>query len=143
MPGQRALDASDPETPTEHPGHLFHQLPFRDVAYSTDSLTVDLDNRPDLSNTRGALQGGLIATLVDVAAGRLAADHAPDGRGVATADLTIHYLAAIVAGPARAVATLVRVGRSQIVVGVDVFDVGADRIAARATVSFAILRPIS
>ncbi|MDF2826093.1 MAG: hypothetical protein K0R68_3501, partial [Mycobacterium sp.] len=42
---------------------------------------------------------------------------------------------------ARAVAILVRAGRRTIVVAVDVFDVGRDRLAARSTLSFAVLTP--
>lgn len=121
------------------PGHLFAQLPFYDVVDTDESVVVDLHNRPDLRNLRGALQGGLVATLIDVAAGRLAVKHAGDGDGAGTADMSIHFLAPIVEGPARAAATLVRVGKRMIVVGVDVFDVGRDRLAARATLSFAIL----
>ncbi|MGE0216706.1 MAG: hypothetical protein AB7F42_31345 [Mycolicibacterium sp.] len=55
------------------PGHLFAQLEFRDIEDSDDRTVVELANRPDLTNRRGALQGGLVATLIDVAAGRLAA----------------------------------------------------------------------
>lgn len=121
------------------PGHLFAQLPFYDVVDTDESVVVDLHNRPDLRNLRGALQGGLVATLIDVAAGRLAVKYAGDGDGAGTADMSIHFLAPIVEGPARATATLVRAGKRIIVVGVDVFDVGRDRLAARATLSFAIL----
>ncbi len=120
------------------PGHLFASMPFYDVADEPDTVIVDLHNRPDLVNIRGAMQGGLVATLIDIAGGRLA-QRAADGAGVSTADLTVHYLAPIMAGPARAIATLVRAGRRLIVVAVDVYDVGADRHAARATLSFAIL----
>ncbi|EUA58739.1 hypothetical protein I550_1882 [Mycobacterium intracellulare 1956] len=121
------------------PGHLFAQLPFYDVVDTDDSVVVDLHNRGDLRNIRGALQGGLVATLIDVAAGRLAVKYAGDGDGAGTADMSVHFLAPIVDGPARAVATLVRAGKRMIVVAVDVFDVGRDRLAARATLSFAIL----
>lgn len=123
------------------PGHLFAQLPFYDVVDTDDRVVVDLHNRPDLMNIRGALQGGLVATLIDVAGGRLAVKHAGDGSGAGTADMSIHFLAPIVDGPARATATLVRAGKRMIVVGVDVADVGRDRLAARATLSFAILAP--
>ena len=123
------------------PGHLFGQLPFFDVLETEDTVIVDLHNRPDVANIRGALQCGLVATLIDVAAGRLAFALSDLGNGVSTADMTIHYLAPIMIGPARAVATLVRKGRTTVIVGVDVFDVGGDRPAARATVSFAVLFP--
>ncbi|RAU99306.1 phenylacetic acid degradation protein [Mycobacterium colombiense] len=123
------------------PGHLFAQLPFYDVVDAHDSVVVELHNRPDLVNIRGALQGGLVATLIDVAGGRLAIKYAGDGSGAGTADMSIHFLAPIVEGPARATATLVRAGKRNIVVGVDVSDIGRNRLAARATLSFAILAP--
>lgn len=123
------------------PGHLFGTLPLYDVMDSDDTVIVDLHNRADLVNIRGALQGGLVATLIDVAAGRLAVKHADHDAGASTADMTIHFLAPIVAGPARATATLVRAGRRLIVVAVDVVDVATERLAARATLSFAVLEP--
>lgn len=123
------------------PGHLFGEMPFFDIVDDAETVIVDLHNRPDLANIRGALQGGLLATLIDVAGGRLATTAAGPCSGVSTADLTIHYLAPVMEGPARAVATLVRAGRHTIVVAVDVFDVGRDRLAARSTLSFAVLTP--
>jgi uncharacterized protein (TIGR00369 family) len=123
------------------PGHLFGQLPFYDVSDTADAVVVDLHNRPDLVNTRGALQGGLVATLIDVVAGRLAVKYADRRAGVGTADMSIHFLAAVIKGPARATATLVRAGKRLIVVAVDVIDVGTDRQAARATLSFAVMSP--
>jgi uncharacterized protein (TIGR00369 family) len=122
-------------------GHLFADLPFYDVLVTDDTFIVDLHTSPRLANVRGALQGSLVATLIDVAGGRLAQAVSDSGSGVSTADMTIHYLAPIVRGPARAVATLVRKGRRTVVVAVDVFDVGGDRPAARATLSFAVLAP--
>lgn len=141
---------TEPSVPDAYPprpmdvtiaGHLFGLLPLYDVGETDDTLTVDLHNRTDLANIRGALQGGLVATLIDIAAGRLAQSVAPEGHGVSTADMTIHFLAPILDGPARATATLVRAGRRIIVVAVDVSDLAADRLAARATLSFAVLQP--
>ncbi len=138
-------DASSSDTPVPHPmevtipGHLFGQLPFFDVLDTDETVIVDLHNRADLQNIRGALQGGLVATLIDIAAGRLAIKHAAEADGASTADISIHFVAPIIDGPARATATLVRAGKRIIVVGVDVTDVGRDRLAARATLSFAVL----
>ena len=77
------------------PGHLFGQLPFFDVVDDEDTVVVDLHNRPDLRNVRGALQGGLVATLIDIAAGMLAGRATGAGYDVTTADLNIHFLAPI------------------------------------------------
>lgn len=112
---------------------------MRYVEVSAERLVVEMDNRPDLVNSRGALQGGLVATLIDVAAGRLASNVAGPDRDVTTADMNVHFLAPIVLGPARAEATVVRAGKRLIVMSVDVLDAGRDRLAARATLTFAVL----
>ncbi|WP_029112449.1 PaaI family thioesterase [Mycobacterium sp. URHB0044] len=121
------------------PGHLLGQLGMRDVVDSADRIVIEMDNRPDLTNIRGALQGGLLATLIDIAAGRLAGNLVGSDQDVTTADMNVHFLAPIVVGPARAEATIVRAGRRLIVTSVDVTDAGRDRLAARATLSFAVL----
>jgi uncharacterized protein (TIGR00369 family) len=123
------------------PSHVLHQMGFRDIEETDERLVIEMDNRPDLANVRGALQGGLVATLIDIAAGRLAGRRVGPGQDVTTADMTVHFVAPIVTGPARAVATVVRAGRRLIVTAVDVADVGRDRLAARATLSFAVLDP--
>ena len=121
------------------PGHLLGQMGFRDVLESDEQLIVEMDNRPDLTNTRGALQGGLVATLIDIAAGRLAGRHVGPDQDVTTADMNVHFLAPVVVGPARAEATIVRAGKRMIVIAVDVSDIGRGRLAARSTLSFAVL----
>ena len=123
------------------PGHLFSQLDFRDIEESDERLVLELDNRPDLVNRRGALQGGLVATLIDIAAGRLADRRVGPGQDVTTADMTVHFLAPILEAPARAEATVARAGRRLSVIAVDVTDAARGRLAARATLSFAVLDP--
>jgi uncharacterized protein (TIGR00369 family) len=119
--------------------HVFSQVGFRDVEVTDERLVIELDNRPDLANRRGALQGGLVATLIDIAAGRLAERHVREDQDVTTADMNVHFLAPVLEGPARAVATDVRAGRRLSVIAVDVTDVARNRLAARATLSFAVL----
>jgi uncharacterized protein (TIGR00369 family) len=121
------------------PEHVLHQPGFRDVKDTDDTLIVEMDNRPDLANVRGALQGGLVATLIDIAGGRLAGNTVAADQDVTSADMNVHFLAPIVEGPARAEATIVRAGKRLIVTAVDVTDVGRNRLAARATLSFAVL----
>ena len=94
-----------------------------------ERLIIEMDNRPDLTNIRGALQGGLVATLIDCAAGRLAGRHVAPHQDVTTADMNVHFLAAVVVGPARAEATIVRAGKRLVVTAVDVTGVGRDRLA--------------
>jgi uncharacterized protein (TIGR00369 family) len=123
--------------------HFFSQLNMRVVDAPGTDLAIELELDPTLSNPRGALQGGLVATLADIAAGRAVIAELPEGHGAATSDLTIHYLAPISRGPARAEATILRRGRTSIVVRVDIFDGGADRLCATSTVAFTPLAPIT
>ena len=78
--------------------HLLRQLDMRDVEESAERMVIEMDNRPDLVNVRGALQGGLVATLIDIAAGRLAGNVVGPDRDVTTADMNVHFLAPIVEG---------------------------------------------
>ena len=126
--------------------HLFQQLGTRDMPSPEGHLVVEMDVLPPFSNVRGALQGGLIAVLIDVCAGRLAyqsCDH-ENGFSTATSDLTIHFLSPVAVGPARADARIVRQGPSNFVLQVEVTDVGREnKLAAVSTIAFTVLAPRS
>jgi len=117
--------------------HFFQQLALRDVEHPGADLAIELDFDSRLTNPRGALQGGLVASLADIVAGRAIVASSPLD-SAATADLTIHYLQGITQGPARAVARVVRHGRSLAVVNVDILDAGSGELCAVATVAFAV-----
>lgn len=128
--------------PTQaRPEHLFAQLGMRDVVVEGTDLAMEMPTAPHLTNARGALQGGLIATLIDIVAGRLALQGLPSLESVATSDLNIHYLAPVLVGPARAEARILRRGSRTVVVSVEVHDAGAERLAAVSTIAFSVLRP--
>jgi len=118
-------------------GHLLQQLSMRDVVVEGCDLAVEMDLDGRVTNPRGALQGGLMATLVDIVAGRAVLTGGPRD-GVATSDLTIHYLRGLTVGPARAAATVVRRGARSAVVSVDVVDAGSGSLCAVATVGFSV-----
>jgi uncharacterized protein (TIGR00369 family) len=121
--------------------HLITSLGMEDVEVDGADLAVVLAVSPRLSNSRGSLQGGLIATLIDVVAGRLAMQGADEGHSSATNDMNIHFLAPITQGPARAEGKVLRRGRRTVVVHVDVRDLATDRLAAVSTMSFTLLAP--
>ena len=125
------------------PEHFFAQLGMRDVVVDGVDLAIELPTAANLTNARGGLQGGLVATLIDVVAGRVALLGLPSADSVATSDLSIHYLAPVLVGPARAEARVLRRGSRSVVVSVEVYDAGAERLAAVSTIAFAVLRPRS
>jgi uncharacterized protein (TIGR00369 family) len=125
--------------------HLFQQLHARDLPSPDGHLVIEMDLRPEFSNVRGALQGGLIAVLIDMCAGRLAyqtCDH-ENGFSTATSDLNVHFLSPVTIGPARTEARIIRSGNSSIVLQVEVTDAGRGKLAAVSTIAFTVLAPRS
>jgi uncharacterized protein (TIGR00369 family) len=120
--------------------HLIQLLHFRDVEHPDADLAIEMDIHDRVTNPRGALQGGLLATMVDVVAGRAVVDDGPR-ETVATADMTIHYLRGVTVGPALATAKVVRRGRTLAVVSVEVTDAGTGSLCALGTVAFSISPP--
>jgi uncharacterized protein (TIGR00369 family) len=137
----RALGADDavqPEAPTL--AELFNQIGMRPGARNGEfAMTIPVS--PQVVNTSGALQGGLIATLVDVAGGQFGLDYLQDGTTMTTSDLNIRYLRPIRQGTAYAVPRMLRAGRRAMVMQVDVLsdDDGDEALLASATVNFAVI----
>jgi uncharacterized protein (TIGR00369 family) len=141
-------DQPQPETAREEHtrlldggAHILQQLTMRDVPPTTGDFAMELDATPDLKNPRGGVQGGLIATLADIVAGRSLLAGLPEGHLLTTADLSIKYLASNDIGPIRAEATIIRRGRNLCIVQVEITDTGKDRLTAISTLSFSVLAP--
>ena len=96
---------------------------------------------PQVVNTSGALQGGLIATLIDVAGGHFGVEHLQEGTTMTTADMNIRYLRPIRQGMAYAVPRMLRNGRRAMVMQIDVLSDGdgEETLLATATVNFAVI----
>ena len=141
---RRTLAAmADVHQTLEEGQHIGQQLQMRTLHESVDTMVVEMPVTAQVSNSRGALQGGMLATLVDIAAGWLAMAGVAEGHTTPTLDLNIHFLLPIVTGPARATATVVRRGKRTIVARVDVEDVGRDRLAATAIAQFLVLENLT
>jgi len=92
---------------------------------------------PEVCGADGAVRAGVLATLVDVIGGGLAAvAAAPDW--IATADLSLHVTTAARTGEVEARARVLRAGRTTVVIEVDLVG-AADRAVGAATMSFAVL----
>ena len=114
---------------------LFEQLGLREVESDDGTFVMEMPVDERTTNTAGGLQGGLIATMADVAAGQLASRATPFGFGIATTDLFVRYLRPIKVGPARAVAKILR--KRSVVVQVDIHRGDDNELAATATINFA------
>lgn len=118
----------------------FQMIGFRDYRRDDGAVVVELPVAPHVKNTNGGLQGGLLATLVDIAAGRLAVEVIPPELSVVTSELSIRYLRPIKSGAARATARIVYSGKRSLVMQVDIVTLPDEELAAIATVSFATVR---
>ncbi|MBW0020119.1 MAG: hotdog fold thioesterase [Mycobacterium sp.] len=131
---------SDEESLAPSLAELFAQIGMRPTTRDGE-LALTMPVSPQVVNTSGALQGGLIATLVDVAGGQFGLGHLQPGTTMTTADLFVRYLRPIRRGSAVAVPRMLRSGRRAMVMQVDIYgdgDGGAE-LAATATVNFALI----
>lgn len=119
---------------------LFAHIGFRDYRNADGDLVVELPVAPHVVNTNGGLQGGLLATLVDIAAGRLAIADMPPDVSVVTSDLAIRYLRPVKAGAARATARIAYSGKRSMVMQVDIVALPDEQLCAIATVSFTTIQ---
>lgn len=92
---------------------------------SVDDHAVEIDLAAELRNPWGILHGGVVATLVD-----LAAEHATGGGY--TTDVVLHFLAPNRVGPVRAIARVLGRRADGYVLRVEIRDEGADRTTALA-----------
>jgi len=138
----RALGVRDSaeEAATPSLAELFGQIGMR-PGRRAGEFAMTMPVSPQVVNTSGALQGGLIATLVDVAAGQFGLEYLQPGTTMTTADLFVRYLRPIRQGSAFAVPRMLRSGRRAMVMQVDVYGDrdGDGELLATATVNFAII----
>jgi len=137
------MEVSNPDaTPSEPllaPGHAFEAFEWRAVTEKGADWVMEMDVTPRVVNSSGALQGGLLATLIDSAGGMALMQGDYTGPRPVTSELQVSFLAGARVGPVRAVAHVLRRGRRSAVVRVDVRDVGADDLhVATATLRFSL-----
>jgi uncharacterized protein (TIGR00369 family) len=117
---------------------LFAQIGMRPGSRDGE-FAMTMPVSPQVVNTSGALQGGLIATLVDVAGGQFGLEYLQPGTTMTTADLFVRYLRPIKQGAAFAVPRMLRAGRRAMVMQIDIYGEGDDELVATATVNFAVI----
>ncbi len=138
------MEASNPgATPPERilaDGHAFEAFDWRIITEGEADWVMEMEITPRVVNSLGALQGGLLATLIDSVGGMALLQGDLAGPRHVTSELQISFLAAARVGPVRAVAHILHRGRKSAVVRVDVRDVGADDLfVATGTLRFALM----
>lgn len=116
------------------------RLTAADAAAGTVTLRMPLRTELIGNVMRSMAHGGAVSALIDAAAGAAAALSLPDLRAapsVATIDMRVDYLAPGRGEWLEAQATVMRSGRSVIVVRVDVSDSGDDLVAL-GTAAFSV-----
>lgn len=94
-------------------------------------VVISCQKRDDLLQQTGLLHGGVIGSLCEAAAGYAAITVLPEGHSVIGVEYKVNFLRAITGGKAVAVATVIKRGRQLIVVEVDAFNAGSDKVAAK------------
>jgi uncharacterized protein (TIGR00369 family) len=100
------------------------------------AMAIDIDET--MTGPSGALQGGLVATLIDTAAAYAASARVAAGSVVATGDMTVHFLAPVLTRAHLLVHVVYR-GKRRVVCRVEMFDQRGGPLAATAHVSFAVI----
>lgn len=147
--GNRLVLTNAPPSPTSVMRHgngdrlaFFDHLGLRWTEFGPTGVTVEVDIRADLCGPAGMVQGGVIATLIDVAAASTAAQGSAGL--VATSEMSIHFLAPGRIGPVRAVGELLHGRAGGAAVEVRVYDTGnADRLMAVGLAAFSDLKGAS
>ena len=131
--------AAEPSRPGLASGHAFESFDWRDVTVDGADWAMEMEVTRRVVNSSGALQGGLLATLIDMVAGVSLLRGDAGYLRSATSEMQISFLDGARTGPVRAEAYILRRGHRNAVVRVDVYDVGADDLhVATATLSFAV-----
>ncbi|OCS87567.1 PaaI family thioesterase [Caryophanon tenue] len=123
-----------------------YRLPLNALIGSTGETTdhtgiVRVQNTPAIQNSIQSPHGGIIATIIDGAMGRIATAQAQQQQKlVVTSTMQIHYLATTQAAELIATGTIIKAGRTSIVTECRVVD-SDGRDIAFATGTFHIITP--
>ncbi|HEY2042569.1 MAG TPA: PaaI family thioesterase [Jatrophihabitans sp.] len=108
---------------------------------SAAQVVATLEVTPDRSTVGGSLHGGAMMTLADSAAAALATVNLPEGAtGTVTIDSSTHFLGAARSGVVTATARALHIGRTTIVLEVDLA-ADSGKLIARTTQVQAVLGP--
>jgi uncharacterized protein (TIGR00369 family) len=134
-----ATESGEKRRPGLARGHAFDAFDLTTIDVDGADGAIEMEVTPQVVNSSGALQGGLMATLIDLVAGTVLLEGELGPQRGTTSDMFITFLDAARVGPVRATAQVLRRGKRTAVVRVDVHDRGAqDLYVATATLTFSV-----
>lgn len=101
---------------------IMRTLSARAVAVTHASATMLVDPPQEERNPNGAVNGGILAAVCDITGGMAVSAGGDDREYQSTIDLTLHFLRPALATPLRVHAAVLRRGRRNVVVQVEVRD---------------------
>jgi uncharacterized protein (TIGR00369 family) len=110
-------------------------LGLRLVDAGPGTATAEIDVKPELLQSFGAVHGGVMATLIDHVLGASIFPSVPRGTWPATLEFKLNYLAAVREGTMRAVGEVITLRRRTAVVQVEVTNDGKPVAIALCTIS--------
>ena len=102
------------------------------------NAVVDLPYNPNLDHALGGVHGGVYATMLDTAGWFTAAAAHDVPCWLTTAEMSVHFLAAVERTSLRAVGKLIRLGKRQDVAEMHLYD-EEGRLVGHATGTFIVL----
>ena len=109
-------------------GTLMERMGIKPVSYSAERAEVEMDIAGN-TQPMGILHGGANAVLVETAASLAAAYAAPKGMAAVCSELSVSHLRPATTNKVKAVASALRIGKSQAVYAVKIYDED-DRLTA-------------
>ena len=109
------------------------------LARKGDTLRIGFEPGRDFLQGNDVVQGGIVATMLDMTAAFAVLATLPDERTVATASMTVSFLAAVLPGPLVAIATVERAGRRLIFARAQLESAPDGALLATASVVMSVL----
>ncbi len=122
-------------------GHAIASMHRKTVEVPGADWAVQMDVTPQVVNSSGAVQGGLLATLIDLVAGIALLEGPEPYDQTTTMDMHVTFHRGACVGPVLATAHVLRRGGRSASVRVEVVDLGADSLhIATGMLTFAARR---
>lgn len=104
---------------------------FEAVDAGEGYAVISCAKRPDLLQQTGMLHGGVTGALCEAAAGYASLTMLPEGQSLIGVEYKINFLRGITSDKVIAKANVIKRGRQLVVIEVDAFNEGSDKIAAK------------